>query len=865
MPSMAGEMAFAPNDLRQQIEGSPQQTEMLRRQAEQVGPEAASMAGMTAGMLVPPIRAAQAAPFLLRAAATIGTGATGGGVQMGVEEAAKQALGASELSASKIAKQTGIGAVGGALLAPVAAGLLAGGERVVGAAKEFLTLGPDVAKRVATTLWPSVRKPLKEAQELAAEARDTIQRHTGIEVPIGVSEAVGHPETARRLANSGKLGSEYSEAEQDAVKRMVAMAAADLRGANPSPNELGDRAVKLLEAEIGRISAPAKAAVQKTADELHPAMTRAFDEIQNTARQLIPGTAASPTMAGQAMRQSIQEGLHGLTAEEQAAYAQASKMAPPNAVPVMIPELKTTTAKLNFETPRTEPTGPSSGGNPIPSLIPNESRKYVSEIAGATDEWTLKQALRVRSEIGRAMGDSELLPGIGRHDLGEMYAALTKDIESSLAPAPLGAWRKAWGLTKAKSDQFNFRLVGDIVDEFGREGGTGPAAIASKMTTQDAPKIIEAMEKAAGKQNAPALHQAIGEYLFNHVGDASKNARTGEISVDTLLNGITKLAPEVQARYFPGAAAVAKLANREAALAGLTKATKGQAAKEVVAALEVTDPALLAEALGSKPSADVMQKLQLALSENARESAAYRGTVLGRLKAGNADGITDSAQSNPAKFVRSIVDGTFSAKEARTAIDVIKSHDPKVFESLQFHFVDHLLSKFQTQASGISTPRIVNELMSGTSGSARTPTAEMAESVLGTEKLNTLRQMMGAFAELDRQGNVFTPSNPIVDVMARTGGGLVGASGAIPGMGTGGAAYQANWMIRNGQAIRHWFGSYLLTTPELRKLALTPIDRIPPETADRMMKGFSTFVLSQVPDSSEEARQAKALAKRVER
>ena len=84
-------------------------------------------------------------------------------------------------------------------------------------------------------------------------------------------------------------------------------------------------------------------------------------------------------------------------------------------------------------------------------------------------------------------------------------------------------------------------------------------------------------------------------------------------------------------------------------------------------------------------------------------------------------------------------------------------------------------------------------------------------------------------------------------------------------MGTGGAAYQANWFVKEYQHIKHWMGSYLLTTQELRKLALTPIDRIPPETADRMLKGFSTFVLSQVPDSSEEARQAKALAKRVER
>lgn len=850
----------------------PDRAQALKEESQRVKERLSQIAGTAAGFAVPPFRAVEAAPLLLRAAASLGTGATGGATQMAAEEATKQILGASEPSVSKLATETGKGLVGGALLSGAGSALMAGGERAYGAAKEFLAPGVDRAKRVLTTLWPSVRKPLRESQEMAAEARAAIKRQTDIDVPIGVSEAVGHPETARRLATSGKEGSEFGVDEQDAVKRTVAMAAAELRGSDPSPQELGNRAISLLEDEIGKISAPAKAAVQATANELHPRIKTALQEVQNDAQALIPGTVATPTATGNATRNIVESALQEVGNRRKEAYRIAEELAPPDLVEVQVNGYKGMADKIGFQTPHTAPTSVNQSGNVVTGLIPKESRQAVNASEQAGNTWTLSQALRTRSEIGRGLRNPDMFPGFGVGDLKGLYRELTGDIENALSkgnpglvkPGAKQAWKNAWEITKEESDRFNFPYIANVVDEFGKEGGRGGASIAADFTSADAPTKIAVLEAAVGQKNIAALDKIVGEHLFNQVGNAARNPRTGEISVDDILTGIKKLAPEVQARYFKNASAITKLANREAALAGLTKATKGEAL-DAVKGLSITDPALLAEALGPTASSEVTKKLQLALSESAKEAALYKGTVLGRLKAGNADGIADSVRENPTKFVRSIVDGTFSPKEASTAINVLKSHDPEVFKNLQFHFVDHLLTKFQNESVGIQTSKIASELMGGTHASIRSEIAEMAETVLGTDKLNTLRRMIGAFAELDRQGNILTPASPMADVAARAVGGAVGASGAVTGMGTAGAAYQANWLSRNAQSIRHWMGSYLLTTPELRKLALTPIDRIPPETANAMMRGFSAFVLSQVPDGSEEAHQARQLGKQFSR
>jgi len=851
---------------------NPNRKAALDQEIQRAKERVSQLTGLAAGFATPQLSIPATAGRLVQlGGAALNVGASGA-VQATAEEASKQILGAAEPSATKLGTEAlkGFGTGAGFGAAGYVGGSLLG--RGVAAVSEALNPAADKAKRVAATLFPSLRKPTTDAQQRALEARQTIQSITGEEVPIGVAEAIGKPGLARKFVEVGKEGSEFTADEQDSIKRIVAMAATELRGANPSANELGERAVNVLQDELGRVSAPTKAAVQAVADELHPALSKAMVQIQDDAQKLIPGTVASPTASGNAIRETVQKGLNDLTDEAQAAYSKAKLLADPNGVPVQIPSIKTQVAKIDFETPHTVPSGASSAGRPVPTLVPAESRKFVADIKDAGDEWTLQQALRVRSEIGRAIGDSELLPGIGRGDLKGLYKGLTEDIEHALSPSSgnfaddkaLNAWRNAWKLTKETSEKYKYPLVENIVDEFGREGGTGPASIASKLTTPEAPSVLKALEVAAGP-HAPQMHKAVGEYLFNQVGNAARDVRTGEISVGDLLSGINKLAPEVRARYFPNVDQVRKLANREAALVGLRTSVSKGGPDSLISNLQSTDSALLAEALGPTPSAEVTKKLQLALSEQAREQALYNGTILGRLKAGDADGLRESVLANPAKFARSIVSGAFSPSNARKAIEILKVHDTDAFRSLQFHYVDQLLNKNVSEAFGISTPKIAKDLSEGGIASARTQESEMAETVLGRPRYEALKKVMAAFSELDKQGNMLTPNSPVVDLAARTVGGAIGSTGAIPGLGAGSAGYQANFIARNAAATKHWLASYLLQTQELRKLALTPISQVSRTQMQNLMRGFSSFVLTQVPHGSNAEQEALELQKQAER
>jgi len=804
--------------------------------------------------------AAKATPTLLNLAKA---GAAQGAVSVLAGGAADLAAGeilgerpSFKEAAGKLAKETGVGALGGGVIGAATKPIVAGAM----AAKELFTAGKDRLGRAAAQVFRPKGNASKQALAIGG-ARQAILKETGVEVPVSIGEVVGDlsiPENKLWMVNEG---SHLTPEQTDKLKRLVLMTAT-MEGTGMSSSDLAERTVGALQKKVGELSKPTQLAIKELSDELQPAINNAMEEVRNQAVAAIPGTAATHTTAGTRLRNILGTAWDEITPVEREAYEKARSLANWEDLTVVPVSLKQRAQDVVEATPKSsalaDPEDLMEGA--IPSLMPAASRRFVRGIAEMSDQPSLQQMLGLRSEIGQSLRNPELMPGVSFHDRNQMYKAITEDIDAAFAamPGEVGeAWRKAWEVTRNKSARFSGKPVENILNEFGAEGGGGPAGIAAKLESKDAPSVIAAIKTAAGPTKEADIDQTIGQFLFNQSATAGRNASGAGTSVADSLDYIRRLQPEIRARYFPNESAVRALASRESAVAGVR-----EGADKIIKNLAVDDPALLAEALGPTSTPAVMKRLQTAIAESAKLDAQFKGTVMQTLRKGNEVELTEAVMKNPQNFVNSITDGTFSPANTKRALELIAKEDPTLVGELQFRFVDNMLRTYQSRGL-VNTTLLGEDLARGTSLKAQTELSQIAETVLGQDKIESMRKMLKAWSTFEKEGSALTPSSPLVDLAARAAGGVVGSTvGRLVAMGPIGAANEMGRLAKLSPHLKYRLASYFLKTPELRKMALTPLGELTRGQINDLTRGFaSSMIGTYVAEDSPEAEELRPFLK----
>ena len=697
-------------------------------------------------------------------------------------------------------------------------------------------------KKFATTAY----RPFGNAsvsQLEASAARQTIQDTTGIDVPVGVGEAIGTPQLANEIKNI-QSGLELSSEAKDALKRQVAFSATQLKNTGVTEEDLAKHTIATLRQQIGDLSKQAKDYVDAASNELKPAIASAFNQVQNDALALVPGTSATPTSFGAKVRSEIQGTFSDLSAGERTAFQKVTSNPDYKTVDIPTTETKAWRNALQGSTVQT-----ASGNIPI-SITPQGTGKFASIIPEFEDVQTLEGMRNFRTQVGSSIGNDSVLPGVSDYQKKQLYKAVSQDIEAGIASLPGSTLKtdlqQANSLTKQKYATFDNPMMDKILKDFGPEGGIGPASLAAKLRSADGPSFLAELKKSVPPARAKAITDATSEYLFNDIGNAARNSISGEISAGQLLNGIDSLAPEIRAEFFPNYKNIVDLAKKQNALSKVDP-------KKIISNLSVDDPALLFDALGAAPSKDVTDKIVNAFAKSQKLQKQYNGTVIGALKEMDGDGLSAIIEQNPSKFMRSIMDGeTFSPAQTEKAMRIIATHNPKLINDLQFNFINDLLSR-STGQGRISANNLLKEILPesplGKAGSMR----GISEAVLGPNKLDTLESTLRNLSAIEKAGGDLSPNSPLMDLVARGVGAAAGAATrGMTGIGTIGAANELASIAGRSQKIKYAIASYILTTPELRKLAITPINRIDPTTAKNVINGFSNYMIDRFgPDSPE--------------
>jgi len=819
-----------------------------------LSPEVA--AGMTvAGGATKMARAGQ---FLERAGSQALGGGVGGAATGAVEALPELARGEYGKAAETVGENILAGTALGPLISEVGVPLVAAGARQfvkpAYATKEFLT-GGGFSGAKATFFRPRYSPRVGSLE--TSQIRDTIESSTGVRVPVGVAEAIGEPGLVEAIKNA-QIGAEVTPQHMESLKRLIVLNATELGGKNTgiTTDELAKSAVDILRRRLGTVSKPYEDAIGTLSAQLKPSIDKGLIDVQNAANALVPGTVSTPSFLGNIFREFEQSGynffkqtdtknfnaLRGNEAYQKLKGKTSNMVEWANDTDAQaIQSLKTTpeeSALLLDQFGRkvvTKPSAQTTQG--IPSTYPDETQNFVAAIGNMAPEQSLDALRKYRTKIGDSVGNNSILPGISDASKKQLYKAITKDIDAMIdgaSDAELKAQLQgANQFHRENVDNFVGRKVQSIIKDVGAEGGAGPASIARNLESADAPTFLQSIKAAARPEDAGAIDSTAREYLFNQAAKSGLDPVTGEISVSKVVNYINGLAPEIQSQFFPNSKQISELSRRQSALAGLDP-------NKVVSSLTV-DAKVLSDALGSK-APEIQKTIAEAIKASGERDKQLRGSILGALKKASSSEVTDIVSQNPKNFISGIVDGTYTPQQSRAALDMIGRESPMLVEQLQFQYVNDLIEKYTT--SGVlNSKKLASELAGESILGKASDVRNYADSVLGSGKVSKLKSVLDNVARLEQLKTPIASNDAFAEAVIRGAGAVTGeVVGGMARVGPIGMANQAVRIAKLTPGVRYKIAAHVLSTPQLRELAMKPIGRFSKDELNAVLRGTAAAI-----------------------
>lgn len=834
-----------------------------------VAPEllAAAIPEVAAGMTVAggATKMARTGQFLERAGSQALGGGVGGAATGAVEALPELARGEYKKAGETFGENILAGTALGPLISEVGVPLVAAGARQfvkpAYAAKEFLT-GGGFSGAKATFFRPRYSPRVGSLE--TSQIRDTIESSTGVRVPVGVAEAIGEPGLVEAIKNAS-IGAEVTPQHMESLKRLIVLNATELGGKNTgiTTDELAKSAVDILRRRLGTVSKPYEDAIGTLSAQLKPSIDKGLIDVQNSANALIPGTVSTPSFLGNKFRELQQAGydffkqtdtknfntLRNNTAYQKLIVKTPSMSEWANNIDAQAVQMFNGTPEqagglvdqFGFQVPTDEVLATRG----IPSTYPKGTREFVAAIGNMTEDQSLDALRRYRTQIGDSIGKTDILPGLSDRSKIELYGAITRDIDKGIQNLPTGTLRGQLDLAnkfhRENVDKFVGKQIQSLIKDVGAEGGAGPASIASKLESADAPTFLESIKSAARPEDAAAIDSTAKEYLFNQAAKSGLDPVTGEISVSKVVNYINGLAPEIQSRFFPNSKQISELSRRQSALAGLDP-------NKVVSSLTV-DAKVLSDALGSK-APEIQKTIAEAIKAAGERDKQLRGTILGALKKASSSDVTDIVSQNPKNFISGIVDGTYTPQQSRAALDMIGRESPMLVEQLQFQYVNDLIEKYTT--SGVlNSKKLASELAGESILGKASDVRNYADSVLGSGKVSKLKSVLDNVARLEQLKTPIASNDAFAEAVIRGAGAVTGeVVGGMARVGPIGMANQAVRIAKLTPGVRYKIAAHVLSTPQLRELAMKPIGRFSKDELNAVLRGTAAAIAANEGEDS---------------
>ena len=181
---------------------------------------------------------------------------------------------------------------------------------------------------------------------------------------------------------------------------------------------------------------------------------------------------------------------------------------------------------------------------------------------------------------------------------------------------------------------------------------------------------------------------------------------------------------------------------------------------------------------------------------------------------------------------------------------MIGRENPELLNQLQFQYVDDLISKYSGKGvldvSSLAAD-LSPEAIAGKAGSLK----GYADAILGSSRTENIRSVIQNVSKMEKIRAPLSESDPFIEGIARGVGGVAGGvAGKGARIGTIGGANQANQIVKLLPRIRYKIAAKLLTTPELRYLAMKPIGQITKNEANAVLRATTAAISAYDGDDS---------------
>lgn len=698
--------------------------------------------------------------------------------------------------------------VGGTVAGPAIRGITRAGIGAVGALRRGASPAAIGKGVLAETFRPEALSPIQqEAQAARANIESLTAKggRSGVEVPIGISEVLSDPRVTREMKIPG---AELSEEAMKAIQDETVHFAANSWRTGASVDDISAEIWRILGGKRDQYNAATQAAVDAFSNRALRSVNDALARQDANFNLLFPGGKSNAALGNDV------EALVDLSRQEAKtiwddAYDAAKSLPEYSQVSIPADAIRDEATILGMAFAKNSDGSISAIAAPAGARQVQASAADVSGPGTSKDFLTLDQARSLVSDLSRNVRNAGVMPGVDTRMRAQLLSKVQSEIEHAVSAFP--------NLKKALSDantiyrenvgRFNNSLSKGILNEVSVKGGMTPEAIVTKLTGPNAETFLADLEHITGGTRTTAgtsvgtdLSAQAKELVRNAFISQARKAGMPEGKVDFIAawDKIRNIPEPVRNKLFPDFSRMDQVAQEVFAFRD-SKAALKSADKFLEA-----DAATLSKALGAGDAATLKT-----LADDAINTAETMKQRMQNLS-------PEMAKTMQPNDLFRIVSNDPDYRRTWRVMRLLDTESPTLAKDVRAAFVDDLLS----EAKG--DPKVILEaLKPGRAGSATaagttggTP-RNSAEAILGRSAVEDIRSSMASLSKIPMPevGGGRLPPDVITWI-------IYGSQAATPGSKAGLSA-MAMRALTSYPVIRYRLAARILTTPELRKQAMT--------------------------------------------
>lgn len=767
-------------------------------------------------------QAAMSGRLLPRLGAQAALGATGGAASAIPKAAELVSQGKPAEAAGEVVKETALGTALGPVVSEPVRGLIAGAKSVGG------KLG--LVKETVANLFRPVDLTADQLKMLRSV--QTIESASGQQVPISLAEAIDSKAISRRM------GLEGAEPDPEVMGQLYELAlhrAANTPRGNRTPQEIGRQVFDVLDPQRQGLGKQAEIAIRDFASRAANSVNNAEQRALTVGKTFFaPGRSIASI--GNDLKDLAENSLESARNSWNAAYSKARSM----------PEYASTTVDLQPLIDYANSAGlnlaKTSAGTISVLAAPAGQRAALGAAEELLNTATLEEARNLASNLSKQIRQAGVLPGVDVRTKAQLAEIAANQIDRAVSATPslqsaLGDANKNYAQNISR---FRGNLSEGILKEVGEGGGLSGEAIVSRLTGSNAETNLNLLTDLLGSSNRQKGLDLIKESI---VSTASQAGRKGVgINVGDMFRKINDLPEPVRNQLFPNYSNIRSAFLLESGLGDIRKAVKSP---ESYLGSVTADPRFVEQMLGTTDKNALQKLAQKAVQEDVRVKSELSKLGLDQLAERNSFDI--------AKFVSDPI----NQPKIANLVSRLSSRKPDVLRDVQSLFIDDLL-KNATTGGAIDGQKLLNLVSAGvpagpgTAGRVASPFFETANTLLGPSGRQELQKVAQAIADMPVPAKTASDANrSLINYL------LVGYQGGNVAQGTLPAVLSfLSRLWNSGDEIRYRFAAKALSTPELRKLAMTPIKDIEPSMLNVLANQVSSSMRQEFGKNSEEYKQA---------